>query len=448
MSHFVRQSKYRHIYANAPATDKRWEGLRLSTAQGDGQYIKANTKFFAVALSGGGGPVGIFNIDHPQRLSATALPSFFGHKGNVLDFDFNPFDEHMIATGSDDTTIKLWRIPEGGLSENCGESIADLHGHGKKVTLLRFHPTANNILGSVSADHTVKVWDVEGGQDLFTAPEHPDLIQDLVWDNLGKMYATSCKDKTVRIFDARENMVAMEIPTAHDGSKASKLTFLGDKDKLFTVGFTRQSQRQMKIWDPRDLGKPLKTENLDTASGVLIPYYDPDTSVLYLAGKGDGNIRYFEIVNDAPYLCKLDEFRTTVSARGVCFVPKRGLDVMKCETARAMKLTGNAVEPISFVVPRRSEAFQEDIYPPTFAGVPGCSADQWLDGANVPTAKISLDPSADGQIMSAAAAEEPASSGVKTRSQLQRELEAAEQYITVLTQALTDAGKPVPSRSS
>ena len=44
-------------------------------------------------------------------------------------------------------------------------------------------------------------------------------------------------------------------------------------------------------------------------------------------------------------------------------VPKRGLNIMGCETARLLKLTANSVEPLSFHVPRKSEAFQEDIFP-------------------------------------------------------------------------------------
>ena len=35
---------------------------------------------------------------------------------------------------------------------------------------------------------------------------------------------------------------------------------------------------------------------------------------------------------------------------------------------------GDSVEPISFIVPRKSEAFQEDIFPDTNAGVPSLSA--------------------------------------------------------------------------
>ena len=40
---------------------------------------------------------------------------------------------------------------------------------------------------------------------------------------------------------------------------------------MITVGFTKQSQRQFKIWDPRKLEKPVKKVDIDQAAGVIIP---------------------------------------------------------------------------------------------------------------------------------------------------------------------------------
>ena len=34
-----------------------------------------------------------------------------------------------------------------------------------------------------------------------------------------------------------------------------------------------------------NLSKPLKSEDVDTSSGILVPYYDFDTKVVFLAGK-------------------------------------------------------------------------------------------------------------------------------------------------------------------
>lgn len=71
------------------------------------------------------------------------------------------------------------------------------------------------------------------------------------------------------------------------------------------------------------------------------------------AVQGDGNIRYYEIVDEAPFIFPISEYRSTVPSKGVAMVPKRGLDVLKCETTRLLKLTSNSVEPLSFIVPRK-----------------------------------------------------------------------------------------------
>ena len=329
----------------------------------------------------------------------------------------------------------------------------DLHGHGKKVTLLRFHPTANNVLASTSADQTVKLWDIEKGCEIQSLNDtHDQLIQDIVWDFTGTNYATSSKDKHIRIVDARSSVVAQTIQTAHEGAKSTKLTYMGSLDRLVTVGFTRQSQRQFKIWDPRNTSEEIKKVDIDHAAGTIMPFFDPDTNLLYLAGKGDGNVRYYEIVNENPYCYPLSEVRTSVSAKGMAWVPKRGLNVMACETARLLKLTTNSVEPLSFFVPRRSELFQEDLYPDTASGEPAHTADQWLDGSSRPPKLMSLNPALNIPTVaragmsgfgftastSASAAQTKVASvagagaSVKSAAQLQTELDSAHARIHTL----------------
>ncbi len=36
--------------------------------------------------------------------------------GFVTDFDFSPFHDRLLATGAEDCLVKLWQIPEGGVS--------------------------------------------------------------------------------------------------------------------------------------------------------------------------------------------------------------------------------------------------------------------------------------------------------------------------------------------
>ena len=83
-----------------------WTGVPVSTTQGEQNYIKANTKYVAVGLQGGGGPLAVMNLDKPCRYDRE-MPVIQGHTAAVLDFDFNPFHEQIIASGSDDCTIKV-----------------------------------------------------------------------------------------------------------------------------------------------------------------------------------------------------------------------------------------------------------------------------------------------------------------------------------------------------
>jgi coronin-1B/1C/6 len=284
MSHFVRASKYRHVFVEQPKVQDTFTSFRLSTAVGEQNYVKGNPKYFAVALSvrgkdkdtapphrtpcptphggstrmphtltytrtytraqGGGGPFTVMSYKNTGPV-APSVPVFSGHTGNVLDFDFNPFHDQIIASGAEDLTVKVrtlfippvlssfhpargrpgrdpspthpplfplfpqvWGIPEGGLTENIADPLQDLRGHEKKVTLLRFHPTAANVLATASFDNTVKLWDIETGAEMVTCAAHEQLIQDVVWDHRGNLYATTSKDKVLRLIDARTGGVA------------------------------------------------------------------------------------------------------------------------------------------------------------------------------------------------------------------------------------------------
>jgi len=400
----IRQSKYRHVFCDQPKQNLCYTGFRVATATGEQQYIKASTKYWAVAMFGGGGPLVVGRHDRPGRFEDGTSPILKGHSGAVLDMEWSPFDDSLLATGSEDSKIKLWSIPDsweptdekglGKKSEDFSDSMLDLEGHAKKVTLMRFHPTANNTLMSASADYTVKVWDVESGVPVVSYDQCSDLFQDIVWDVRGDTFACSNKDKAVRIVDARTGDEANKIEKAHEGVKSCKLAFFGESGKILTTGASKQSGREMKVWDLKNLSAPLHTEAVDTASGALMPLYDQDTSVLYLCGKGDGIIRLYEFENKAPYLHKLnDGFRSTTPGKGYCTVPKRGLNIMSCETTRIMKLTNkDGIHPLQFTVPRKSDAFQDDIFPPAAAATPAHSFAQWQGGSSKLPVTMKLDP--------------------------------------------------------
>lgn len=122
--------------------------------------------------------------------------------------------------------------------------------------------------------------------------------------------------------------------------------------------------------------------------------------------RSDGNIRYFEYEHDKFEF--LSEYKSTDPQRGVAFMPKRGVSVSidvhsywhnadyyklhENEVARAFKtVNDNYIEPISFIVPRRAEVFQDDIYPPCTGLKPAVSADEFFAGKDGLPPKFSLE---------------------------------------------------------
>ena len=98
--------------------------------------------------------------------------------------------------------------------------------------------------------------------------------------------------------------------------------------------------------------------------------------------KGDGNVRYYELLDEAPYVFYLSEFISGTPQRGFGILPKRGCVTGQCEIFRFYKLhaTKDIIEPISMIVPRKSDRFQDDIYPETQAPVPSLTAEEWISG--------------------------------------------------------------------
>jgi len=389
-SRFVRASKYRHVYGTANKRDQIHENLRVTRNAWDTNLVKVNTRFLSINLeAGGGGQFMVLPLDVVGKIS-NDYPVFAGHTGAVLDTDFNPFNDYVIASCGEDCKVHVWSIPEQGLTENITTPIVSFDKHIRKVGHVLFHPVAENVLLSSGADLLIKLYDIQKGQEKQDVTGHVDIVNSIVWNYDGSNIATTCKDKKLRILDPRGNSIVSCVDS-HQGVKGSRVCWLGDTPYLMTTGFSKTSDRQFCIWDSRNMSEPVKTENLDTMSGGLMPFFDNDTKMVYLAGKGDGNIRYYEFVQEPPYLFYLTEYKSNEPQRGLGFLPKRALNVAECEIARIFKVHPDRVEPISFKVPRKSDQFQSDIFPDTVGDKPALSADSWFGGANAQPILISLE---------------------------------------------------------
>ncbi|KAM7009114.1 coronin-2A isoform 1-T1 [Tautogolabrus adspersus] len=392
-----RSSKFRHVFGKAAAKESCYDGVPITRSVQDNNFCAVNPRFLAVITEcAGGGAFLVLSVHHTGKVDPHH-PRVSGHRGNVLDIKWNPFNDYSIASCSEDTTVKVWEIPPHGVLKNLTVPWKELQGHSRRVGLIEWHPTANNILLSTAYDYQVMIWNLDCPEQVIKNPVrtinlHPDVILSMSFSTDGSLLATTCKDRKVRLLELRSGNLLQEGNCKTH--KASKVLMLGNLKMLLTTGTSRWNHRQISLWDQDDLSVPLIQENLDGSSGVLFPFYDPDTHMLYIAGKGDGNIRYYEISSEKPYIHYLTEYRSNLPQKGLGVMPKRGLNVSSCEVFRFYKLVTikSLIEPLSMIVPRRSESYQEDIYPMTASNKPALTAEEWLSGIDKGPVLMSLKP--------------------------------------------------------
>uniref|UniRef100_A0A8C5DK43 Coronin n=1 Tax=Gouania willdenowi TaxID=441366 RepID=A0A8C5DK43_GOUWI len=345
----VRQSKFRHVYGQSLKAEQSYDDIRVSKVTWDSSFCAVNPKFLAVIVeSSGGGAFLVLPLSKTGRVDKN-YPLVVGHSGPILDIDWCPHDDNVIASGSEDCTAMVWQIPDHSLIRPVTDPIVVLEGHSKRVGIISWHPTTRNILLSAGSDNLIIIWNVGTGEPLISMEDHPDLIYSISWNRNGSLFCTTCKDRRLRVCDPR-------------------------KREVVATNFE----------------EPIALLELDTSNGVLLPYYDADANMVYLCGKGDSSVRYFEITEEPPYVHYLNTFSSKEPQRGMGFMPKRGVDVTKCEIARLFKLHDKKCEVITMTVPRKSDLFQDDLYPDTAGPEPAMEPDEWLDGRDEDPILMSL----------------------------------------------------------
>ncbi|XP_015276156.1 PREDICTED: coronin-2A [Gekko japonicus] len=392
-----RSSKFRHVYGKAASKENCYDCVPITQSVHDNHFCAVNPHFIAVVTEcAGGGAFLVIPVNQTGKLDPH-YPRVCGHKGNVLDIKWNPFNDFIIASCSEDATVKVWNIPQHLLKQSITHAQKELLGHARRVGLIEWHPTASDILFSTGYDYKVMIWNLDTKESVIETPVktisfHTDVILSMSFNTDGSLLATACRDRKIRIIDPRAGTLLQE--ASSKSHRVNKVLFLGNMKKLVSTGTSRWNNRQIAIWDQGDLSVPLVEEDIDGSSGLLFPFYDADTHMLYVLGKGDGNIRYYEISLEKPYLNYLMEYRSPLPQKGIGTMPKRGLDVSSCEIFRFYKLIPmkSLIEPVSMIVPRRSESYQEDIYPMTAGVQPALAAAEWLNGVNKGPVLMSLRP--------------------------------------------------------
>ncbi|KAI9715315.1 MAG: hypothetical protein M1828_000880 [Chrysothrix sp. TS-e1954] len=135
-----------------------------------------------------------FKIGTNWKYGRHSMRRFRGHNNGVMCLQF---DDNILASGSYDSTIKLWNM-------RSGEAIRTLRGHTLGIRCLQYDESK---LVSGSLDRTVKIWDLESGTLLSTLTGHTGGVIGLHFD--GSLVASGSEDNTVRLWNFKDKSTAV-----------------------------------------------------------------------------------------------------------------------------------------------------------------------------------------------------------------------------------------------
>ena len=371
------ESKFKNVIGDT--MKETWVHVDMGTANTEGRLLAVNPKFLAASWNTQNGGVAILDPFEPCSVKPD-IPLLKGFKGPVLDLEFSPFRTDLLATASEDCSVRLFQIPEEGLKKTVHEDLQSLAGHVKKVPFVSFNPSASDCLLSGSFDETVKVWNVVKGEEYcsLNCEETPTSVW---WNGNGSLIAACAKSKLLKVFDPRQQKPVIST-LCHESAKASKLCWM-DNDIVLTCGFTKSNAKEVKQWDIRKAGAdlaatPLSTTVVDHSSAVATPYFDKESKLLYTLGKGESTIHIFDFNTDKIHKCIDFQSKEPATAYGV--YDRRSLNYNKCEIDRLVKYSKEVLYLVSFKIPRKVDIYDPSLYPPVPCGEAACTFDAWAGG--------------------------------------------------------------------
>lgn len=424
---------------SAPTTPATWSRTTLSGTTPllsaftsvpafDASVAPAATSFVATPthllypLAGPGGRLAFFEIARAGRLPEAKDASWIETGVKVADFAVDPFDSCRVVTVSEDG-ITTWTLPkahenlphfnEDKSGNSSGKTLPDyeqrvisesnekvaLSGRVGRASRACFHPAVKDVVLVAGSDGLAVL-------DLSASP--PAVVQalpdvptagEVEWSSEGSLAAFArSSDRKLVVWNTRKG--DQTDTAAHDSPRPFKIVWI-DERRLVTVGHAAGSMRQVKLFEvASDLSlKEVGRLNLDTSPALLFPHYDADACLLYLWSKGERSISALHVSLNAPkpkfgspppLFKPLPAFQHGQPQLGVSLLPKRYCDVREVEVDLCYRLSrNNEIQRISWRVERkRKEFFQDDVFSPTLdTETPALSAQEWLDGQEVPTSE-------------------------------------------------------------
>ncbi|CAE6498821.1 unnamed protein product [Rhizoctonia solani] len=208
------------------------------------------------------------------------------HPSTVQSLSLSP-DGMRIMVGYSDGSISMWDKQTG---TRIGEPLI---GHTDSVACVVFSPSGG-LSASGSHDTTIRVWDLTEGSELLsqTLSGHSGEVNSVAFSPYSPIIASGSSDKTIRLWDLKV-MCPIGSPYIGHSSRVSSLAFSPDGTKLVSGSW----DKTIRVWlvngsDSKLAGNPLLiTGHSDTVTCVV---FSPDGSAV-ASGSADKTLQTWDV---------------------------------------------------------------------------------------------------------------------------------------------------------
>ena len=239
------------------------------------------------------------------------------HFGSIFSIDWSP-SGRLIATGSNDKTIKLMNISDLYTINTNNKKIINenetqemqITGNQGTVRSLCFEPGNDNILLSAnSGENVIKIWDTLRGVNIGCLEGHNSDVNSVKWSNDSQLFASCGLDKTVRFWDIREHkniniLSAIQYANINDFAVLCKTN-----SNIIAVGHT---DGLMTIWDYSK--QSVIKEIYGHSEQIRSVAFSPDGKYL-LSGAFDAKIKIYDVKNNFNFIGEIEHNDKVVSCK-------------------------------------------------------------------------------------------------------------------------------------